>query len=328
MVELCERFGRYGMYSQEHVESEIGRGARPAPRRGAQLPPHRRPLRRDEPVARARGAHQLLPRGVRLRRPTSLIDGIEPFLAPRRLRRRGPRGARPAGRSSRRSSSPTSWSRARSSPCTPTCPSSAGANRKLHPAVAARRDAPLGPVRGLAHADRHRRRVVPRLRTAASSPSTPTAPTARPSVPHGRRQHRDRARHRLACSTASIASPRPTTTIAPLQPGHDARLRRRRALGRRATATPWSPRYDWDELRFSVSWKAYCFADEAERDAWRDHTDDLDARRGSSTASSTTCATAAASTASRPPPRDLALLIIDEYIRFPAPARLSLTVTS
>src|SRR5207247_1085148 len=33
--------------------------------------------------------------------------------------------------------------------------------------------------------------------------------------------------------------------------------------------------YRWDELRFSISWKAYCFADEAERDAWRTHTDDL-----------------------------------------------------
>jgi len=34
--------------------------------------------------------------------------------------------------------------------------------------------------------------------------------------------------------------------------------------------------YGWDEIRFSVSWKAYCFADEAERDAWRTHADDLD----------------------------------------------------
>lgn len=34
-------------------------------------------------------------------------------------------------------------------------------------------------------------------------------------------------------------------------------------------------KYQWDELRFSVSWKAYCFRDEAERDAWRDHADDL-----------------------------------------------------
>jgi hypothetical protein len=34
-------------------------------------------------------------------------------------------------------------------------------------------------------------------------------------------------------------------------------------------------RYDWSQLRFSVSWKAYCFADEHERDTWRDHRDDL-----------------------------------------------------
>jgi hypothetical protein len=34
-------------------------------------------------------------------------------------------------------------------------------------------------------------------------------------------------------------------------------------------------RYPWDQLRFSVSWKAYCFRDERERDSWRDHTDDL-----------------------------------------------------
>jgi hypothetical protein len=33
--------------------------------------------------------------------------------------------------------------------------------------------------------------------------------------------------------------------------------------------------YRWDALRFSVSWKAYCFADTHERDSWRDHSDDL-----------------------------------------------------
>jgi hypothetical protein len=34
-------------------------------------------------------------------------------------------------------------------------------------------------------------------------------------------------------------------------------------------------RYRWDELRFSVSWKAYCFRDAYERDTWREHRDDL-----------------------------------------------------
>jgi hypothetical protein len=34
-------------------------------------------------------------------------------------------------------------------------------------------------------------------------------------------------------------------------------------------------RYPWGEIRFSVSWKAYCFGDDAERAAWHEHTDDL-----------------------------------------------------
>jgi len=34
-------------------------------------------------------------------------------------------------------------------------------------------------------------------------------------------------------------------------------------------------RYRWDELRFSVSWKAYCFRDAQERDTWREHRNDL-----------------------------------------------------
>jgi hypothetical protein len=76
--------------------------------------------------------------------------------------------------------------------------------------------------------------------------------------------------------------------------------------------------YPWDELRFSISWKAYCFTDEAERDAWRTHTDDLDL--------DTTLATLVDDLRARgringdvPPSRELALMIIDEYIRFPPP---------
>jgi hypothetical protein len=74
--------------------------------------------------------------------------------------------------------------------------------------------------------------------------------------------------------------------------------------------------YAWDELRFSISWKAYCFTDEAERDAWRAHTDDLSL--------DATLATFVDDLRARgritnqpPPPRELALMIIDEYIRFP-----------
>jgi hypothetical protein len=75
--------------------------------------------------------------------------------------------------------------------------------------------------------------------------------------------------------------------------------------------------YDWSELRLSVSWKAYCFADDANRDAWRAHAHDLtldhifetlradlSSRRGEDVA------------------RDehLGLALIDEYIRFPVTA--------
>jgi hypothetical protein len=73
--------------------------------------------------------------------------------------------------------------------------------------------------------------------------------------------------------------------------------------------------YDWSELRLSISWKAWCFADQAEARANDEHSDDLDlpfiletlaadlVRRGRVT--------------SRPDDERLARLILDEYIRFP-----------
>ena len=78
-------------------------------------------------------------------------------------------------------------------------------------------------------------------------------------------------------------------------------------------------RYHWDDIRFSVSWKAYCFADEAERRLVAEHGDDLtrerimqdllaDLRRRGRLGDTV------------PDGTDLALLLIDEYIRFPAPA--------
>lgn len=77
--------------------------------------------------------------------------------------------------------------------------------------------------------------------------------------------------------------------------------------------------YGWDDLRFSVSWKAYCFADQTERRAWADHADDLtlevildrleaDLRERGRLAGA------------RPDPRAFATVLIGEYIRFPAPA--------
>jgi hypothetical protein len=74
--------------------------------------------------------------------------------------------------------------------------------------------------------------------------------------------------------------------------------------------------YAWDDLRFSVSWKAYCFLDEAERDAWRNHTDDLTTAAVVSRLVDdlVTRGVVASGVAVD---RDLGLLMIDEYVRYP-----------
>ena len=85
-------------------------------------------------------------------------------------------------------------------------------------------------------------------------------------------------------------------------------------------------RYRWDELRFSVSWKAYCFHDARERDTWREHRDDLtlddildrlidDLRSRDRVAGDVA--------------RDgtLGQLLIDEYVKFPNPTAVSSSST-
>jgi hypothetical protein len=78
-------------------------------------------------------------------------------------------------------------------------------------------------------------------------------------------------------------------------------------------------RYDWDELRFSASWKAYCFADEHDRNTWRTGRDDLTAdaivdRLIADLAEQGVVAP----TVARDP--DLGRLLIDHYVRFPVSA--------
>ncbi len=79
--------------------------------------------------------------------------------------------------------------------------------------------------------------------------------------------------------------------------------------------------YSWDDLRFSISWKAYCYQDEAERQTVKSHTDDLSRqkvldvlsrdleKRGRFDPEANETA--------------LALTIIEEYIHFPPPAPTS-----
>jgi hypothetical protein len=77
-------------------------------------------------------------------------------------------------------------------------------------------------------------------------------------------------------------------------------------------------RYDWEDLRFSVSWKAYCYEDEADRRRVENHEDDLSLEH----ILATLCADLRERGrlgAERPGDDDLAKLLIDEYVRFPQP---------
>jgi hypothetical protein len=77
-------------------------------------------------------------------------------------------------------------------------------------------------------------------------------------------------------------------------------------------------RYRWRDLRFSVSWKAYCFRDEAERRAWSTRADDL---RVDDVLDRLVADLRARGRIDGERPGDLTLvdLLIDEYVRFPAP---------
>jgi hypothetical protein len=80
----------------------------------------------------------------------------------------------------------------------------------------------------------------------------------------------------------------------------------------------------WSDLRFSVSWKAYCFADEAERDAWRTHSDDLTLDRILGVLVDDLRERGVLDPGQPlPADRDLALLLIDTYEHFPEPRPLA-----
>ena len=89
MVELCERFGAYRMYAElEQLDTDIGRGLSQRHdsvvnfiRTGGRLGQRRA-------AARARGAHELLPRGVRVRRPACASTASSRSCTTRRSSRR------------------------------------------------------------------------------------------------------------------------------------------------------------------------------------------------------------------------------------------------
>jgi hypothetical protein len=76
--------------------------------------------------------------------------------------------------------------------------------------------------------------------------------------------------------------------------------------------------YAWRDLRFSISWKAYCFTDERERDAWRAHGDDLNVEVAVSRLLADLRERGKVGR-SAPSDHELIELLIDEYVAYPQP---------
>ncbi len=313
MIRLCERYGRYGMYSQEASESEIGQGL--AQRHDAVMNFIKRGggSEPDEPLAvlaaRTNYFRESYAYGDEI-----LIDGIEPFLhhpgfveAARAVHRR-PQivpaivyanillpGQELAVHTD--------------------VPEFRGANRKKFPQWL------MVAMHHSGLFDAWRMPIVTGVSwfSACAGGEFVFYPDGADGAPVALPARRNTA---ILLDTDSVfhgvARVGVDGALAPLRPGMQLRFD---GDGR------WSARegdavvasYAWDDLRFSISWKAYCFADEAERRAWQEHSDDLaldaildrlvdDLRaRGRLIGK-------------RPAPTDLALLLIDEYIKFPPPA--------
>jgi len=313
MIGVAERFGRYGMYSQEHVDSEIGRGL--TQRHDAVLH-HLRTgghRRREEPVAKlAARTNYFREEYAYGTRP--LVEGIEPFLFHE--------GFVEAARvvHGRPVIEPAIVFANLMIPgqelvVHTDVPEFRGANRKRHPQwllVAMRHSGlfedwrmPIATGVAWFH-DAHGGGF-------AYWPDGATEPGAIRKVT---------ADSALVLETDTVfhgVEPvdAPNDDIAPLEPGMTLEFDADRRWVLRDGEVDVAE-YEWEQLRFSVSWKAYCFADTAERDAWHDHTEDLDL--------DATMARLVDDLRARgridgdvPSTRDLALAIIDEYIDFPAP---------
>lgn len=77
--------------------------------------------------------------------------------------------------------------------------------------------------------------------------------------------------------------------------------------------------YRWNQLRYSISWKAYCFADEAEQRAWKSNSDDLSVEAVVDRLVDDLRARGIL-TGERPSDTVLVDVLIDSYIRYPEPA--------
>lgn len=313
MVQLCERFGRYGLYSQEAAEVELGEGL--AQRHDAVLNFLKTGgrLGRQEPLATlAARTHYF--RESYVYGDQIMIDGIEPF-----LRHEGFMDAARAIHHRPVVEPAIVYANillpGQELAVHTDVPEFRGANRKKYPQwlmVVMHHsglfdDWRMPIVTGVAWFSECRGGEFVFYPDGADGPAV-TLPARQntavlldtDSVFHG-------------VDRVAEVGPLP-----PLAPGmtltFDGDGRWSVRAGAETVAT-----YRGGDLRFSVSWKAYCFADQAERRAWREHSDDLSLER---IVARLTDDLRARGRLIGPPPDDtaLALLMIDEYVHFPPPA--------
>lgn len=77
--------------------------------------------------------------------------------------------------------------------------------------------------------------------------------------------------------------------------------------------------FRWAEIRYSISWKAYCFADDQAEKLWRDGADELSSKEIIDTLD-TALRDRGVLQGARPDPTKFALLLVDTFVKYP-PAR-------
>ncbi len=315
MIELCERFARYGMYSQEHVESDIGRGLPQRYDAAKNFVKTGGRFARDEPAAmlaaRTNYFREEYAYGLQ-----ALIDGVEAFLhhegfvdAARQLF--GRPVIEPAIVFA------NLMVPGQELAVHTDVPEFRGCNRKVMPQWL---------LVAMHHSHLFDEWRMPIATGVAWFHDCPTGgefaywPDGAGGAPVAHAVRTDTALVLDADSVFHgvdrVASSR--AEMAPLKPGMALEF---------AGDGEWAvrggdcgtdvARYRWDELRFSVSWKAYCFADEAEQAAWRDHADDLSIDRVADRFVADLKDRGRLGDGPVTVGPELGQLIIDEYIAFP-----------
>ena len=78
--------------------------------------------------------------------------------------------------------------------------------------------------------------------------------------------------------------------------------------------------FSWSEIRYSISWKAYCFANNEAEALWRSGVDTLSTKRIFS-ALETALRERGSLKAARPKPTELALLLVNTFVTYPTASR-------